>query len=75
MLSEAVRAAVERDGPEAERRFAEIHKSGVDCEVDAERLMAVATEYSQRGKLRKAQAVMAIWMKAAQAVHLGRVRP
>ena len=76
-LSEAVRAAIDREGAEAaERRFAEVYPAKKDAfELDAGGMAELMMEYTQRGDQKAAQAVMNIFMKATEAVHLGDVAP
>lgn len=60
LLSEEIRAALERDGAEAaERRFDEIYPSQKDrYEIDVKGLAELATEYLQAGDQVTAQAIL-----------------
>lgn len=76
-LSEALRAAIDKEGADAaERRFAEVYPATKDAyELDAGGITELMMEYTQRGDQKAAQAVLNIFMKATEAVHLGGVPP
>ena len=71
-LSEAVRAAIEKEGPDAAvRRFEAIYPGGKDAyELDTSAVTELMMAYAQRGDQKTSQAVMRIFMMASEAVYV-----